>query len=870
MSCFFLLGLQKHLILGYSLAVGYVLTHRFSMTRKSPVHLTVEKDQPIHLHMSPGKSKVRTSSPKRGANKHSSSPAKEKPWIPAPCKTSKNKYTWAGSKAKLDITSPLNASSSSNIVIQVDSDANEEPTLLDKADNYRDRIADLSAEVDLLKTKSDLETLRGDLNTSLTETWKRDREIDIIQDDLYHTELENERLRNSLKHLADTDIVQRRSQSRLQEEREALLKRLVQAEADSMTAKRELSLLHSNIRQIRAEKDICQEDTDNLARQREDLLVKCAEAEDKNKQLRSELRENQLRLQDTGRLKEQHEKVLERLTQSDAANSDLRRSLLEMDKQISQLSRQVAAEKEEAEAYKHLQKTSEMSRSRTEEQLQASMGENTRLERKLTAVEGDIALEKKEHAHLKGLFAGYKEKAHLEKEALREKVRSYRDRALRSEEALESVSSQLETKKTKIKEMEGKEEALLKRIDDLSADQLEMSEAIDTLKRKLYLAEEKTAEFEDDLKTEKSKSKIKKEQADREVERLTAKCKQLKVSVDSLNNKIQEKEEELQVAATSNDAEAERLAKDAEFLRERLREAEELLSRYKTDNMMLHQRVEMAERDRGAMEHGNFLELEKVRVEYQDKLNELSQYPEKLSSAEARYQHAEAQTEALQMQLAQKNQTVEELQKKIDTFQSQIGKLKEKIHAVNEDNIELSNKAQSHERKVLEADLHSKNLMDLVSKKDEAVESHQLRIEELMRENAELSLQLETTLGDCRRQLEATKEKSLLKERSSNTRIEELEAQLGRASNTQTQLKRLKDEAEKRSQQRINEMRERLEQANNTTRSMQNYVNFLKQSYSSVFGDTTLDPASPYAGRLSPTFKRTSSPIKSPNFNLDY
>ena len=61
--------------------------------------------------------------------------------------------------------------------------------------------------VELLQ--SDLETLRGDLNTSLTETWKRDREIDIIQEDLMHTELENERLRNSLKQLADTDIVQR-------------------------------------------------------------------------------------------------------------------------------------------------------------------------------------------------------------------------------------------------------------------------------------------------------------------------------------------------------------------------------------------------------------------------------------------------------------------------------------------------------------------------------------------------------------------------------------------------------------------------------------------------------------------------------------
>ena len=32
-----------------------------------------------------------------------------------------------------------------------------------------------------------------------------------------------------------------------------------------------------------------------------------------------------------------------------------------------------------------------------------------------------------------------------------------------------------------------------------------------------------------------------------------------------------------------------------------------------------------------------------------------------------------------------------------------------------------------------------------------------------MRENAELSLQLETALGDCRRQLEISKEKTLLK-----------------------------------------------------------------------------------------------------------
>ena len=183
-----------------------------------------------------------------------------------------------------------------------------------------------------------------------------------------------------------------------------------------------------------------------LSRQRELLLTKCADAEEKNRTLRSELAENQLKLQHTGKLKAEHEKVLDRLSHSDAVNHELKQSLADMDKQISQLSRQIAAEKEEAEAYKHLQKTSELSRSRTEEQLSESIGHNSRLERRVLALEGDLELEKKEHNHMRGILAGMKEKSHNEKEALREKVRSYRDRAVRSEEALEAVSTQLEAK----------------------------------------------------------------------------------------------------------------------------------------------------------------------------------------------------------------------------------------------------------------------------------------------------------------------------------------------------------------------------------------------------------------------------------------
>lgn len=42
---------------------------------------------------------------------------------------------------------------------------------------------------------------------------------------------------------------------------------------------------------------------------------------------------------------------------------------------------------------------------------------------------------------------------------------------------------------------------------------------------------------------------------------------------------------------------------------------------------------------------------------------------------------------------------------------------------------------------------------------------------------------------------------------------------------------------ERRFTSRLSDMRDRLDQANTTTRSMQNYVSFLKSSYSTVFDD---------------------------------
>lgn len=208
----------------------------------------------------------------------------------------------------------------------------------------------------------------------------------------------------------------------------------------------------------------------------------------------------------------------------------------------------------------------------------------------------------------------------------------------------------------------------------------------------------------------------------------TLEIKQLeekKISLDSLSDKLKDKEAVAVAAEETHDTERERLARELENLNRRLADAEDTIQRFQSDNRLLQQRVDISERERSAMQHGNYVELEKVREEYQSKLNDMALYREKLRTAEARGEDAETTSVALKSQLAQKNATIEELNVKIDTFQEQIGRLKEKFSSVSEDNIELANKAQSHEKKVMEADLHNKNLMDLVAQKDDTAEQHQ-------------------------------------------------------------------------------------------------------------------------------------------------
>jgi len=100
-----------------------------------------------------------------------------------------------------------------------------------------------------------------------------------------------------------------------------------------------------------------------------------------------------------------------------------------------------------------------------------------------------------------------------------------------------------------------------------------------------------------------------------------------------------------------------------------------------------------------------------------------------------------------------------------------------------------------------------------------------------------LERQIEAANAESRRTLIAEREKYEIKERSLQTKYSDMELDLTRQKGELRAVKSQRDELESRAEHVMGDLRERLDHSEATNRSMQSYVNFLKTSYTSTFGD---------------------------------
>ncbi|XP_067340332.1 outer dense fiber protein 2 isoform X5 [Channa argus] len=176
---------------------------------------------------------------------------------------------------------------------------------------------------------------------------------------------------------------------------------------------------------------------------------------------------------------------------------------------------------------------------------------------------------------------------------------------------------------------------------------------------------------------------------------------------------------------------------------------------------------------------------------------------------------------------------------KVETQDSQMELFRQKNKLLLEDNRQLQQRVKSFEKKLQEASSQNSDLLAVISKREDLIHTNQLHLEEKTRECSLLSRKLDKALDDACKQISEANERAASKEQSMQSKILELETQLSRTNSDINQLRSSKDEVEQQHQSRLQDVKDRLAQSDCTNRSLQNYVQFLKASYTNVFGDLT-------------------------------
>ncbi|XP_066568786.1 outer dense fiber protein 2 isoform X2 [Amia ocellicauda] len=828
---------------------------RAMKTRSSspPLHVHVDESTPVHVHVkksqksSPAKMaqmKIQEAKKKSDVgNLRATARVKTRvPWIP-PGKASlrDSLYKWEGPTHRLEITPAAEPDPSALQLADLSTD--EEETLHGRINQYERKIDSLMTEAELRKKEQLLERKEEQLSVSHRVIEEQEEELAEVTKELVVTERENSRLRHSIEKMREeTDYsssdlalrVRGLGGSRLEKqnlllEKDALLKKLVEAEMDGAAAAKQVSALREMVGRMKTEKRMSGSDASLLARQKELLMQKLETFEGTNRTLRHLLREQHSHETDAMRLAEQKEVLLKRLMDAEADNARLLLKLQDREREANQLQMQLETEKDNARSTGELSKALESTRAHLQGQLRSKESENNRLSVQIRNLERTVSQQQGEMDHLLEQLKELKQRADLDKEALKRATRAQKQRAERSEDTAGQLSAQLMEKETQL-------------ADALAAAETWRSHQSQAVKDKSHLEVEisvlnnRVTDLTEQLHSAEDKARAEREGLLDRLHRLTS---------DSTTGRLEN--QRLKAGLSTVDEKLTLAQSEIQQLKASVKQYESLVESYKTQTQKTRMeadeyclKLELAEREGQAVREELQREIDLARRQLLGRVAELEPLPEMLKRTELQLQEAQEQSQSYERRSAEQAAALTELRIKVEQQGSHVESVREKNLTLLEENKQLQQRVDSLERKLEEVNAQNRDLVQVIAKREESIHGNQLRLEEKSRECSALARQLESALEDARRQVDQTRERAVSKERSTQAKVLDLETQLSRTRTELNQLRRTKDDADRRFQSRLQDMRDRLEQSDSTNRSLQNYVQFLKASYANVFGESAL------------------------------
>ncbi|XP_018557453.1 LOW QUALITY PROTEIN: outer dense fiber protein 2 [Lates calcarifer] len=822
-------------------------------TRSSspPIHVHVNDVTPVHVHV-----KSHRTSPARtpqGVDRGNLRPtAKVKtrvPWVP-PGKTSIQdaSYKWEGPMHRLEITPPLPEPKPehSHSALRL-ADLTSEEGLHGRISQYERKIdslltevSSLKNEVELRKREKMLEHQSEQLNVSQRVIAEQEEELAEVTKELEETERENIRLRQSMEEMLEETNYNRLDRDNTKQDKDALLRKLMQAEVDGAAAAKQVSALRDSVSKLcgASASRLSGSESSVLARQKGLLLQKLETFEATNRTLRHLLREQHGSQMESIRVSEQKDALLKRLADTEAENAHLVVKLQEKDEELNQLSKLLDTEKDNAKSTADLSKNLESTRAHLQGQLRGKEAENNRLSVQIKNLERAANQQKAEMDHLMEQLTRLRQQASADREALKQAIQTQKRRAEHSEDTASQLSVQL-------LEMEKQVADALSAAETWQSHHAKEVKDKSKLEMELSLLNSRVAELTEQLQSTEDKGRLEREALLDRLHGMTTDNTAAKLENQSLKATVSAVEEKLALSQSEH-----------QQVKASIKQYESLLDSYKiqvgktrAEADEYGARLAQAEREAQAVREELQREIEEVRKELLGRLAELEPLPEALRHSELQLQEAQDRERCQERRSVELSTTLTDLHIKVETQGRQMELFRQKNKVLLEENRQLQQRVESLERKLEEADSQNRDLLVVIAKREDTIHSNQLRMEEKTKECSFLSQKLEEALDDARQQMLETRECAATKEHSTQTKILDLEAQLSRTTSEINQLRRTKDEVERRYQSRLQDVKDRLEQSDSTNRSLQNYVQFLKASYTNVFGDlalgSSLRPPSP-------------------------
>nr|XP_029503820.1 outer dense fiber protein 2-like isoform X1 [Oncorhynchus nerka] len=821
-----------------------------------PLHVHVNETTPVHVKKS--RSPARTPQGKTkgdGGNLRPTAKVKTRvPWIP-PGKASIRdaSYKWEGHTHRLEIT-PLPQSEISHSLLRfADFSSEEEDVLHGRINQYERKIDSLMTEVELRRKEQLLERQSEKLSASQQVIEEQEEELAEVCNELEVTERENSRLRHSMEKMLDeSDCTSRleRSMELMQLEKDTLLRKLMEAEIDGTEAAIQVSALRETVTKMSVSTSrMSGTESSLLACQKELLLQKLETFEATNRTLRHLLREPHGHELESTRMSEQKDVLLKRLTDTEAENSNIVVKLQEKEREVKQLTTLLDTEKENAKTTGELSKVLESTRAHLQSQLRSKEADNNRLAVQMKNLERAASQQQGEMGHLLEQLRGLKLQAEADKEDLKRATRAQKHRAERSEDTAGQLSTQLLDVENQMAQALTAAENWCGRHAQEMKDKTQLEMEVSVLNSQM-------SDLTQQLHGREDKGRAEREGLLDRLHSLTTEGTHARLQNQSLKARLSAVEEKLALSQS-----------EVQQVKASVKQYESLVDSYKTQCVCvmlpitqvvktrakadeycarLGQTECKAREVRDQMER----ELEVVRRELLGRLTELEPLPEALRRTEVLLEEAQDREHAQERHSTELTTALSDLRMNVEQQGTQVELVRVKNSVLLEENKQLQHRVESLERKLEEATSQNRDLAGVIAKREETIHSNHLCLEEKSRECTHLTRQLEEALEDARLQVSNTRERASTKERSTQSKVVDLETQLSRTATELTTLRRSKEEVERRYQSRLQDVKDRLEQSDSINRSLQNYVQFLKASYANVFGNLVLT-----------SFLRAPSPI---------